>query len=296
MATVIEAAGNLVFALIVNSIRELYLEHLERFRPIVARRDELATPLCAAAIAAGDAARARAAMTPLATAKRRGCSRRSREAGDARRDSLVIAPREASIFAALADAVAAPEPPLPPVAATDAVARSTPGWPPRPPRNRVGAARRAARARAARPAGAASGRSTARGRLARARPPRALARPAVPQLAEALRAAAAVSYYGDARVMAALGYDAAARVREAVPAAPRAQRRAGGARAARRADPTCAPARTGRATLRADVCIVGAGAGGAAVATSWPRPARASSCSRRAGDHPAASSPPARAT
>ena len=32
----------------------------------------------------------------------------------------VIRPREASILAALADAAAAPEPPLPPVAATDA--------------------------------------------------------------------------------------------------------------------------------------------------------------------------------
>ena len=41
-ATVIEAAGNLVFTLILNSIRALYLEQLERFRPIVADRERLA--------------------------------------------------------------------------------------------------------------------------------------------------------------------------------------------------------------------------------------------------------------
>jgi DNA-binding FadR family transcriptional regulator len=48
MATVIEAAGNLVFTLILNSIRELYTQHLDRFRAIVADRGALA-PLYEAA-------------------------------------------------------------------------------------------------------------------------------------------------------------------------------------------------------------------------------------------------------
>ena len=73
MATVIDAAGNLVFSLILNSIRELYLGHLERFLPIVTGREELA-PLyrrAAAAIAAGDATRAASAVEKLAAAQER---------------------------------------------------------------------------------------------------------------------------------------------------------------------------------------------------------------------------------
>jgi GntR family transcriptional regulator, transcriptional repressor for pyruvate dehydrogenase complex len=68
MATVIDAAGNVVFTLILNSIRELYLENLETFRPIVADRDRLA-PLyvdVAEAIRAQDATAATAAMDALA--------------------------------------------------------------------------------------------------------------------------------------------------------------------------------------------------------------------------------------
>jgi GntR family transcriptional repressor for pyruvate dehydrogenase complex len=71
MATVIDAAGNLVFGLILNSIRELYLGHLERFRPIVTGRAELA-PLyrrAARAIAAGDGGRAAGAVEKLAAAQ-----------------------------------------------------------------------------------------------------------------------------------------------------------------------------------------------------------------------------------
>jgi len=73
MATVIDAAGNLVFTLILNSIRELYLGHLDRFVPIVTGRDELA-PLyrrAARAIAAGEGGRAAAALTRLAGAQER---------------------------------------------------------------------------------------------------------------------------------------------------------------------------------------------------------------------------------
>jgi DNA-binding FadR family transcriptional regulator len=69
MATVIEAARNLAFSLIANSIRDIYLERLELFRAIVARRAGLGYSAVAAAIAGGDAARARDAMTALASAQ-----------------------------------------------------------------------------------------------------------------------------------------------------------------------------------------------------------------------------------
>jgi GntR family transcriptional repressor for pyruvate dehydrogenase complex len=68
MQTLIDAAGNLVFQLIINSIRELYLEHLERFRPIVTDRATTA-PLyarAAQAVAAGDHAGAATAIEHLA--------------------------------------------------------------------------------------------------------------------------------------------------------------------------------------------------------------------------------------
>ena len=71
MATLIDAAGNLVFTLIINSIRELYLSHLERFRAIVADRAGLA-PLYAAAAAGigdGDADATAAAVDRLASAQ-----------------------------------------------------------------------------------------------------------------------------------------------------------------------------------------------------------------------------------
>jgi GntR family transcriptional repressor for pyruvate dehydrogenase complex len=69
MATVIEAAGNVAFSLIANSIRDIYLESLELFRAIVTRREELDHAAVAAAIVAADDARARAAMIALATAQ-----------------------------------------------------------------------------------------------------------------------------------------------------------------------------------------------------------------------------------
>jgi GntR family transcriptional regulator, transcriptional repressor for pyruvate dehydrogenase complex len=69
MATVIEAAGNLAFSLIANSIRDVYLQSLELFRAIVTRREELGYAAVAAAIGAGDAEVARAAMSALASAQ-----------------------------------------------------------------------------------------------------------------------------------------------------------------------------------------------------------------------------------
>lgn len=66
-----EAAGNLVFVLILNSIRRLYFEHAQRL-PVTARREELA-PLyrgAAAAVQRRDAEAARAAVAQLADAQR----------------------------------------------------------------------------------------------------------------------------------------------------------------------------------------------------------------------------------
>ena len=103
--------------------------------------------------------------------------------------------REASAAAALVDAVAAPEPPLPPVAETDAVGSFATwlAYAPRP--NRV-------LLRAALLAFAAAGfpRRDRAGRLA------LLRRLGRSPLAEGLRATAAVSYYGDAGVLRALGH------------------------------------------------------------------------------------------
>lgn len=67
MATVIEAAGNLAFSLIANSIRDVYLQRLDLFRAIVARRAELDYAAVAAAVAARNPERSRAAMTALAS-------------------------------------------------------------------------------------------------------------------------------------------------------------------------------------------------------------------------------------
>jgi DNA-binding FadR family transcriptional regulator len=67
-ATLVEAAGNLVLVLIMNSIRDLYFARLEAFRPIVGGRGELA-PLyrrAARAVKAREGGRAAAAVTRLA--------------------------------------------------------------------------------------------------------------------------------------------------------------------------------------------------------------------------------------
>jgi hypothetical protein len=122
-----------------------------------------------------------------------------------------VTSREQAALAALIDAVAAPRPPLPPVARTDAV-EAFQRWLAFAPRINRAALRTAL-------AGLAIARFPRRDRAARlALLRRILPRPA----AEALRAAAAVSYYGDAGVLAALGHDPAARVQEARAARRRA--------------------------------------------------------------------------
>lgn len=71
MATIIEAADNLVFTLILNSIRELYLQSLEDYRPIVADQEGLAPRYAAVAwaIANADPDAAAAEMDALAGAQ-----------------------------------------------------------------------------------------------------------------------------------------------------------------------------------------------------------------------------------
>jgi choline dehydrogenase-like flavoprotein len=196
----------------------------------------------------------------------------------------VISPREASILAALADAAAAPEPPLPPVGATDAAAAFDSWLAAAPPRNRV--VLRLALLALER--GSGWRRFRARDRAGRLRALRRLQRsrlPLVPQLAEALRAAAILSYHGDARVMAAVGYDAAARVREV--------------RAARTATGLTPPRAgsdgfldlvelAGTRALRADVCVIGAGAGGAVVAKELAEGGARVVVLEEGGRHPAA--------
>jgi DNA-binding FadR family transcriptional regulator len=73
MSTLVDAAGNVVFALIMNSIRELYFARAELFAGVVADRAELA-PLyrrAAAAVAAGSGARAAAAVAEIAQRQER---------------------------------------------------------------------------------------------------------------------------------------------------------------------------------------------------------------------------------
>jgi GntR family transcriptional regulator, transcriptional repressor for pyruvate dehydrogenase complex len=71
MAALVEAAGNLVFQLIMNSVRALYLPRAQAFAGIVAPRDEL-LPLyrrAAAAVGAHDAQAAVEAIGELASAQ-----------------------------------------------------------------------------------------------------------------------------------------------------------------------------------------------------------------------------------
>lgn len=71
VAGVVEAAGNLVFQLIMNSVRELYLPRIAAFAPLVARRAEWAALYreTAEAIGDGDGDAAAAAIAQLARAQ-----------------------------------------------------------------------------------------------------------------------------------------------------------------------------------------------------------------------------------
>jgi hypothetical protein len=114
----------------------------------------------------------------------------------------VLTPREAAVVASLADTIAAPEPPLPPVAETDAVAAFDRWLVHAPALNRL--ALRAVLYPAA-------ARLRRRDRTERVAALRELDRSRVPgvrQLTEAVRAAVAACYFGDTGVMRLLGYDA----------------------------------------------------------------------------------------
>jgi DNA-binding FadR family transcriptional regulator len=69
----VQAAGNVVFALITNSIREVYLENAAAFRPLLQEHAALAHYYRRAALAvrAGDPARAAGAVRRLAEAQER---------------------------------------------------------------------------------------------------------------------------------------------------------------------------------------------------------------------------------
>ena len=66
-AVLIESAGNVVFLLVMNSIRALYLENLELFRPLVSTGDPYAA--AARAVADGDADAAAGTIAELAAAQ-----------------------------------------------------------------------------------------------------------------------------------------------------------------------------------------------------------------------------------
>jgi DNA-binding FadR family transcriptional regulator len=73
MAVLVESAGNLVFQLIMNSVRELYLPHADAFAALVSDRAEL-LPLytrIAQAVGAGDSEAAASAVAELAAAQER---------------------------------------------------------------------------------------------------------------------------------------------------------------------------------------------------------------------------------
>jgi len=127
----------------------------------------------------------------------------------------VLSPREASIFACLADTVVAPEPVLPPVRETDAVAFFD-RWMSRAPRvNRI-ALRGLLYTLETGPRllgfGARMRRLTPE---RRAEYLRAIERSSVPQLrqlAKLLQGFGQLAYYGDDGIMVRLGYDADANV------------------------------------------------------------------------------------
>ena len=71
MAALVEAAGNLIFQLILNSVRELYVPHAQAFAALVAHRDQLAGlyARAAEAVSMADGEGAAAAVAELAAAQ-----------------------------------------------------------------------------------------------------------------------------------------------------------------------------------------------------------------------------------
>jgi hypothetical protein len=123
--------------------------------------------------------------------------------------------REAAALRALIDAVVAPEPPLPPVRQTDALPAFA-AWLDRAPRANRAAVRGLLAALELVALPTRGRRFSALARRDRLELLAALDRTTASRAAfEALRSAAAVSYYGDAGVLGVLGHDPAARVREA---------------------------------------------------------------------------------
>ena len=131
---------------------------------------------------------------------------------------LVLSPREASIFACVCDTVVAPEPVLPPVRDTDAVAFFDRWLVVSPRLNRAGLR---ALLYAAELAPRLLGFRRRLRRLAESDRARVLdalehaGKPQVRELVRLLRSIACLSYYGDDRVMLRLGYDAEANLRRA---------------------------------------------------------------------------------
>ena len=74
MATLVEASGNLVFQLVMNSVRELYLPHADAFKSLVSHRAELARHYARAAetVRNRDADAAAAALDELTGEQARG--------------------------------------------------------------------------------------------------------------------------------------------------------------------------------------------------------------------------------
>jgi hypothetical protein len=127
--------------------------------------------------------------------------------------SAALSAREAAIVAVLTDAVTAPRSPLPGIAETDAVAAFE-RWLARAPRANRAALRVALQLLDLSPL--ALGRGRRLRSLARSQRVEVLSTleriPVVRRVTQALCAAVSVSYFGDSRVLAVLGYDAAARV------------------------------------------------------------------------------------
>lgn len=127
-----------------------------------------------------------------------------------------LTPREASIFACVCDAVVAPEPALPPVRATDAVAFFDLWMARAPALNRIGMRALLYALELSPLLTGARTRLRRLDRAGRAAWLRAIERtphPRVRLLVKLVRGAAQLSYYGDESVLLLCGYDAEANVR-----------------------------------------------------------------------------------